>query len=299
MYLRLTYCTIGLLALALFITALLCEHPAPNVKPERSGLTEQADKEAEASSGQGISRTTPHGPTIKTGDGQKPTEQKRETHSKAIEYWWWLACLLATISGQTYFIFFTAVFTGLLALFTFQLVRVTKDVAVATKNTTTTMIAIERPWLISVKPQINGWPLRAKLWPLWRFGVGYTINLGMSYTINNVGHSPAFITSLSVKGVVIKIPLPEPLYGKSQFPDFVIPPGGAHGGESKVPNIPYETVQEIRTGRKVILLYGRLIYESRLGEKREHITCFCNIWGYRNGRPYFDPVGVARYITYT
>jgi hypothetical protein len=303
MSLRLAYCTIGFLALALLISALLCEQPIPDIKPKQTRLTQQADSESGASEGQGVAGAAPSSPTVKTTDGQKPAEDKRNAPTKAIEYWWRVACWLATISGQTYFIFLTAVFTGLLALYTYQLVGATGFAAYAAGKSAEAadrqgniLVGIERPWVISIKPDItNGWPLPEK--------IDKPIDIRFSYRIVNVGNSPAFLNYFWRRGIIVPMPRPPelPKYGKSRFPPFIIPPKGEHGDgdELLMRDIDVDRLQQIRAGKLVIIFYGKVCYESRISKTEMRTSQFCHVWGYDDGKSFYDPSGPEGWTNYT
>src|SRR3989338_3497287 len=125
---------------------LSAEPPSPKSKPstqdQRVGLTGDINKETKKDKDSSIEKASPHPapspqvqPTTNPVDGQPDTHNKGIGTNKRDESWWRRAYdWLARISAQGFSNFAIAVATIFLAIFTCQLVKVTRNMQAATQD---------------------------------------------------------------------------------------------------------------------------------------------------------------------
>jgi hypothetical protein len=60
-----------------------------------------------------------------------------------------------------------------------------------------------------------------------------------------------------------------------------------------------EELQQIKAGQLVIIFWGKIHYESRIGKPETRTTKFCHVWGYDGrGRGIYDPSGPEGWTEY-
>jgi hypothetical protein len=167
------------------------------------------------------------------------------------------------------------------------------------------LVGIERPWIISIEPKLI-WIKSPKPnlvkgpWPL-PDQIDKPMDIRIFFRMVNVGNSPAFLNYFWRTAKPRPMPQPPelPEYGKSRFPPFVIPPQGEHGGELLMRNRSVEELQQIKAGQLVIIFWGKIRYESRIGKPETRTTKFCHVWGYdERGRDIYDPSGPEGWTDY-
>jgi hypothetical protein len=166
--------------------------------------------------------------------------------------------------------------------------KIAADNVIATKQ----LANLERPWLLAIrreKAPDSGWPPG---------------NEGSDFRIvwdaKNFGKSPAFVTFLFSVIKILDLPIlgepPEPK--ESEINQMVIPPGESYPRPTKR-HITSDEAAEVKTGKKCIVFFGLIKYESRLGETKPHHSKFCEYWFYEDGRPEEPKIGPKGWVEYT
>lgn len=146
----------------------------------------------------------------------------------------------------------------------------------------------DRPWIMVTPDNPEGWPPD---------GIPST-SIGFTWSAENVGKSPAFLTHLWVAVVLAPYPVPDTRPDDQEtggFAAFIIPPGGKHTSRERR-LLTESDIADITAGRKCLMFYGVIRYNDTF--TRTHTTRFCSYWLMIGGGRGFSPIGPPSYIKY-
>jgi hypothetical protein len=169
----------------------------------------------------------------------------------------------------------------------------TKSASDAAETQGKILEAIERPWLMAIREgaRPDGWPL-----PF----TDIEANFRITWKATNFGNSPAFVTLLFSRVEVLEYPICDepPEARESDINQMVVSPGAYCIQAAKKHISPVE-VAEIKAGKKCVVFFGLIKYESRLGKTKPHHSKFCEYWFYKDTRPEDAEIGPKGWVDYT